>query len=346
MNDVPRQKLQEIIDRYGRSLCEDPRRCEALLRDICGEYKPEIFVLVNALKVGVATDMMASSHNLPGELLLARLTRRLIDDLAVTDEAAGWAVQSWALALRMTDRVSRRDSRAARPAAEREPPARRDPVQPQARQIPIWQKIGIEMVAIPAGEFLYGDDKEKMHLPEFYLARTPVTNAQYQAFVDATGHRIPDHWEDGEITAGKENHPVVRVSWEDALEFCEWAGCRLPTEQEWEKGARGTDGREYPWGDGWEPGRCNTMQASIQNTTPVGKYPGGASPYGLLGMADNVCEWCQEWYDEEHKYKVLRGCSWGIDHYWARSAYRFRDVPDFAHFISGFRCGVSSTSSL
>jgi len=75
MNDLPRQKLREIIDQYGWSLCEDPRRCEALLRDFCGEYKPEIFVLVSALKVGVATDLMASGHDLPGELLLARLTR-------------------------------------------------------------------------------------------------------------------------------------------------------------------------------------------------------------------------------------------------------------------------------
>jgi len=341
MNDLPRRKLREIIDRYGRSLCEDPRRCEALLRDFCGEYEREIFVLVNALKVGVATDLMASSHNLPGELLLARLTRRLIDDLAVTDEAAGWAVQSWARALRMTGKVSRMDSAAARPVAEWKPPSQGGPVQPRAGQGPMWKQIGIEMVPILAGVFLYGKDKETVSLPEYYLGRTPVTNAQYQAFVDATSHRIPDHWEDWEIPAGREDHPVVCVSWEDALEFCDWAGCRLPTEKEWEKGARGTDGREYPWGNGWEAGRCNAAYAGIQDSTPVGKYPGGASPFGLLDMAGNVWEWCQDWCDEERRYKVVRGGSWLSNRSGARSAYRDWVNPGIWDYYDGFRCCVS-----
>jgi formylglycine-generating enzyme required for sulfatase activity len=338
MNDLPRQKLREIIDQYGRSLCEDPRRCEALLRDFCGEYRGEISVLVNALKERVVADLLASQDNMPPEVLMVRLTRRLEDNLFIAEDAAIWAVESWALALRMTDQVSRRDSTAARPAAEREPPARRDAVQPQTTQFSIWQQIGIEMVRITAGEFLYGDDNEKLYLPEFYLARTPVTNAQYQAFVDATGHWMSDHWEDGEMPAGKEDHPVVYVSWEDALEFCEWAGCRLPTEQEWEKGARGTDGREYPWGNGWKAGHCNTEEAGIEDTTPVDRYPRGASPYGLLDMAGNVWEWCQDWYDDEPKYRVLRGGSWFYDRGWARSADRDGYVPVFAGLDVGFRC--------
>jgi formylglycine-generating enzyme required for sulfatase activity/tRNA A-37 threonylcarbamoyl transferase component Bud32 len=214
-----------------------------------------------------------------------------------------------------------------------------------ASQAPLWQQIGIEMVTIPAGTFLYGDKKKEAHLPEYCLARTPVTNLQYKAFVDATGHRAPHHWKKGHIPPGKDDHPVVYVSWEDAIAFCRWAGCRLSTEQEWEKGARGTDGREYPWGDSWQGGRCNTFEAGIGDTTPVGRYPNGASPYGLLDMAGNVWEWCDDRYDAEHEYKVLRGGSWYFHSDGARSAGRYWYYPDYRYINIGFRCGMSPTSS-
>lgn len=206
---------------------------------------------------------------------------------------------------------------------------------------PIWQQIGIEMVTIPAGEFLNGDKKERVHLPEYRLARTPVTNAQYRAFVEATGQRAPDHWGGGRIPEGKEDHPVVEVSWEDAQAFCRWAGCRLPAEREWEKGARGTDGREYPWGDKWEEGRCNSVEAGIRGTTPVGRYPEGASPYGLLDMAGNVWEWCEDWYDADRNFKVLRGGSWGDLWHYVRAANRLYYYPGNRLNIFGFRCAVS-----
>ena len=167
----------------------------------------------------------------------------------------------------------------------------------EAKKRPIWQQIGIELIKIPAGEFLYGDDKKPVYLPDYYLAKTPVTNLQYKAFVDATGHEPPKHWKNGKIPKGKENHPVVYVSWYDAQAFCEWAGLRLPTEQEWEKGARGTDGRRFPWGDhSPNPNLCN-FNSYIKDTTPVDRYPDGASPYGLLDMAGNIWEWCENWYD-------------------------------------------------
>jgi formylglycine-generating enzyme required for sulfatase activity len=172
-----------------------------------------------------------------------------------------------------------------------------------------------------------------------------VTNAQYRAFVGATDHPAPLHWENGQIPKGKEDHPVVCVSWEDAQAFCQWAGCRLPTEQEWEKGARGTDGREYPWGDGWELGRCNTAEAGIKDTTAVTRYPNGASPYGLLDMAGNVLEWCENWYDQERKAKVLRGGSWDTLSIRARSAVRDWFIPGGRNGSYGFRCGMSPTSS-
>ncbi len=215
------------------------------------------------------------------------------------------------------------------------------------RSIPIWQQIGIEMVTIPAGEFLYGEKKERVHVPEYAMAKTPVTNAQYKAFVEVTGHEPPRHWKEGRIPKDKEAHPVVNVNWRDAMAFCGWAGCRLPSEQEWEKGARGSDGREYPWGDGWQSGQCNTSEAHFfaGNTTPVGQYPNGASPYGLLDMAGNVWEWSENWYDTEQKSKTLRGGSWNYDRTFARSAIRVKGNPDGRGTNGGFRCVVTPRSS-
>jgi formylglycine-generating enzyme required for sulfatase activity len=171
-----------------------------------------------------------------------------------------------------------------------------------------------EMVFVPAGEFLMGSDpgtdghaydnerpQGTLHLPGFYIVRVPVTNAQYAPFVQAT-FRTPGHWEAGKPPQGKEDHPVVNVSWHDAVAYCDWlAGVtgklyRLPSEAEWEKGARGTDGRIYPWGDEWDAGRCNTEEAGVGDTTPVGAYPRGGSPYGLLDMAGNVWEWTRSLY--------------------------------------------------
>ncbi len=164
--------------------------------------------------------------------------------------------------------------------------------------------LELDWVAIPPGEFLMGSDpardpkakaeeqpQQSVFLPRFHMARTPVTNAQYKLFVDATHHRLPEHWINGAIPPGKEDHPVVYVSWYDALAFCEWAGVRLPEEPEWEKAARGEDGRLYPWGDGLpDRNRCN-FNNNEGDTTPVTRYPAGASPYGLLDMAGNVLEW-------------------------------------------------------
>ena len=205
---------------------------------------------------------------------------------------------------------------------------------------PNWRKIGIEMVTVPAGEFLYGEDKQRVCLPEYRLARTLVTNAQYKEFVDATGRAAPLHWEEGRIPAGKDDHPVVCVSWNNAQAFCDWAGCRLPTEREWEKGARGADGREYPWGDTWEENRCNSWQSEIRATTPVGRYPQGASPYGLLDMAGNAWEWCQDWYDAGRN--VLRGGSWLEGPRWVRAAFRGMNDPARWDFFIGFRCACTT----
>ena len=135
---------------------------------------------------------------------------------------------------------------------------------------------------IPAGEFLYGDDKKPVYLDEFWISRTPVTNRQYQVFVDATGYRSTGALVGRRVHPVKINHPVVNVSWNDAQAFCEWAGVFLPTEQQWEKAARGTTVACIRGGRSHRPNLCK-FSRNVGDTTPVGRYsPQGDSPYGML----------------------------------------------------------------
>ena len=180
-----------------------------------------------------------------------------------------------------------------------------------------------EMILIPAGEFLMGSDPSKdkqaqkneqpqhrLSLSDYYIAKTPVTNAQYEAFVKATGHRQPNHWGNGQPPKDEADHPVVYVYWKDAVAYCRWLAeatgkpYRLPTEAEWEKAARGPDGRIYPWGNEWDSKRCNTAEGGKRSTTPVGAYPAGASPYGVLDMAGNVWEYCATKWGKPYPYDV------------------------------------------
>jgi len=227
-----------------------------------------------------------------------------------------------------------------------------------------------EMILIPAGEFLMGSDpsvdkdarpyeqpQHTLYLPDYYLAKTPVTNAQYAAFV-WSGYRTPRHWEIWQQPPrDKEDHPVIYVSWHDAIAYCHWLSevtgkpYRLPSEAEWEKGARGTDGRIYPWGNRWDAKRCNTGGY----TTPVGAYSQGASPYGLLDMVGNVWEWCSS-LNQDYPYnpdddredleargsRVLRGGWWSNDPGGARCAFRNGASPGSRG--SGFRVAASPAS--
>jgi formylglycine-generating enzyme required for sulfatase activity len=180
------------------------------------------------------------------------------------------------------------------------------PAQHTASTVYACSAIEPETIQILAGEFLMGRNEDglererplhTLHLPKYCLARFPVTNTQYAAFVHATGHSYPEHWTDGNPPEGREDHPVVHVSWYDAIAYCHWLSkltakrYGLPSEAEWEKAARGTDGRSFPWGNEWDARRCNSHEAGKRSTTPAIANPLGVSPYGALDMLGNVYEW-------------------------------------------------------
>jgi formylglycine-generating enzyme required for sulfatase activity len=256
------------------------------------------------------------------------------------------------------------------------PPPQPVPPKKKSAALPREHPFEPEMILIPAGDFLMGSDPAKdkdardnehpqhtLPLPDYYIARTPITNAQYAAFVNAMNHKQPKHWKRGAPPTGKENPPVVYVSWYDAVAYCDWLAqltgkpYRLPSEPEWEKAARGTDGRIYPWGDEWDPQLCNTKESGIGDTTPVGAYPQGDSPYGLLDMAGNVWEWTRTLhrdypYDprdgredlEAAALRVVRGGSFHHSRESARCAVRDWDFPGSVWNSFGFRVVVSRAS--
>ena len=244
-----------------------------------------------------------------------------------------------------------------------------------------WKSLA-EMVEVPAGEFLMGTDylkadaqnkpQHKVYLDAFKIDKHEVTNAEYARFVAETNHRPPLNWSKGKFDAGYEMHPVTMVTWFDARDYCAWEGKRLPTEAEWEKAARGTDGRRWPWGDRMDVKRLNTYY-SVGSTTPVGSYPLGASPYGALDMAGNVAEWVDselvpykgstapeevfkakipvvpkdekekqmsvvDFVETDLRYKVMRGGSWKSDPFSTSTYHRNSQWPQLTTDFYGFRC--------
>jgi len=240
--------------------------------------------------------------------------------------------------------------------------------------------LELRLVHVPSGDFMMGAVNGSQHekpihlhpMPRYYyIGRTEVTWGHYLAFCRATGHVEPSR-PDWRIT---DEHPVVNVSWDDAQAFCQWAHVVLPSEAEWEKAARGTDWREWPWGNEWLPGRANILDASCPEpgpsggkeptsdgfayTAPVGSFPEGASPYGALDMAGNAMEWCADWFDEGiyQEYsngrtdppatgtrRVERGGDWSNPRAVAKTTFRIGGYPNGAMRILGFRIVVHADS--
>ncbi len=216
-----------------------------------------------------------------------------------------------------------------------------------------------DMVYVPAGPYLMGVDRptpdiesplHQADLPAFWIDRLEVSNAAYGRCVAAGACSEPQDLRFFTNPAYAD-HPVVFVTWRQAAVYCRWAGKRLPTEAEWEKAARGPDGRAYPWGSRADPGRLNAGNW-VGGTRPVGSYPRGASPYGALDMAGNVWEWVQDWLapypggEASSPYfgrqvKVVRGGSWNHPVEDAHSYHRDFAHPDRALAVVGFRCARS-----
>ena len=229
------------------------------------------------------------------------------------------------------------------------------------------------MVSVPAGWFLMGSDpdhdrvagpqeqpRRKVYLDAFEIDQYEVSNTHYLRFILATQGSVPPYWKGEPFPDKMASHPVIGVSWYDAEAYCRWVGKRLPTEAEWEKAARGTDGRLYPWGNelpGWlrtniaHPGSKRGIR--YPPLANVNRYERGVSPYGVYQMAGNVAEWVADWFDPDYyrrgpsenprgpiqgEDKVFRGGSWNEDPEVARSAGRGSYPPDYRSYLIGFRC--------
>ncbi|MDQ6953468.1 MAG: formylglycine-generating enzyme family protein [Mariprofundaceae bacterium] len=239
----------------------------------------------------------------------------------------------------------------------------------------IWHELA-SVIEVPAGDFSMGTDasranhedkpKHTVDVPKFWIDKYPVTQAQYAKFVISKHYRPPLNWSDGEIPKGLNDHPVTLVSWYNARDYCAWVGKRLPDEAEWEKAARGTDARRWPWGDKMDVSRLNTYY-QIGHTTPVTKYEHGASAYGVMDMSGNVSEWT---FNALSKYpdgtlhtklspvqdqfkgvgqesvegivkRVMRGGSWKGDPFSTVVYHRNYSLPNMASDFYGFRCASS-----
>ena len=201
--------------------------------------------------------------------------------------------------------------------------------------------------------FLNEHPEHKELVKSFSIDKYEVTNKDYQKFVTAKNHRAPSYWPGGVAPADQRDNPVQMVSWFDAKEYCKWIGKRLPTEVEWERAARGDDGRRFPWGNEFDLKKLNTMGIH-GGTTQIGTFTGGTSPFGVFDMAGNVQEWVLDSYkpyensdyedkDFGERFKVVRGGGWGgIGHYasevYVRAAYRNYAPPGGTYDDVGFRC--------
>jgi sulfatase modifying factor 1 len=260
--------------------------------------------------------------------------------------------------------------------AKKETTKKRQPkIKPIGSGTAINEIDGAEMIWIPAGKFLRGSKpgvggsdewpQREIELDGYWIYKVPVTLGQFKKYLAATGKKMPEMpWGQGQMldaAVSEDNYPAL-LSWTEAADYANWAAAGLPTEAQWEKAARGANGREYPWGDQWIPENAVGMERTLEQfrdgMLPVGSSPKGISPFGVEDMAGNVWEWVGDWYNHDYyttspdknpagptsgRNKVLRGgdSCWSED--WARSAARFLCPPNIRDYVkTGFRCVINS----
>ena len=230
------------------------------------------------------------------------------------------------------------------------------------------------MIFIPGGSLMMGDQngcadakpEHKVTVAGFYIDPFEVTHAEYKEFIDATGHPAPFvdpeqylwakdyNWTNGTFPAGKENHPVVLVCWDDAAAYAKWRGKRLPTEAEWEKASKGTQDLTFPWGNDWDAEKCNSRETNRLASVVVTDFENDSSTDGVRNLAGNVWEWCADWYGKDYyrksvsenpqgadrgATKVIRGGSWdtyGRERF--QNSARESQFPSTKSYDIGFRC--------
>jgi len=222
------------------------------------------------------------------------------------------------------------------------------------------------MVSVPAGWFTMGQDNERrsnrpqrqVYLDAYAIDRAEVTNAAFGEFISQTGFQPARGWDES-LARDQGDLPVVAILWEEADAYCRWAGKRLPTEAEWEKAARGVDARVYPWGDAWDASRANTAEEGPGGPLPVGSYPQGASPYGLLDMTGNIAEWVNDHFEFDYYTYApdhnplgpqpvldhgLRGGSFDDPAEFVATFFRNSSHSALPNYRVGFRCALAESS--